>query len=174
MDVERYRRRSIRLDDYDYTQSGAYFVTICTHDRKCLFGSVVDDDMLLNAWGGVQACWATIPGHYPAVELDALVIMPNHLCGIIVIGDDGRSMIHHAPKREFGKPIPQSLAGIVGTFKAAVTRHIRRLPDAPEHPVWQRNYYEYIIRDAASLDAIRAHILHNPAKWSEDSLYVGK
>ncbi len=179
-----HHRRSIRLKDYDYTQNGAYFVTICTHDKRCTFGQVVDGAMVVNEWGRiVQACWDEIPAHYPMVELDAFVVMPNHVHGVImIINDAGRGMACHAPandttchapaKREFSKPIAGSLPTIVGAFKSAVTKYINRLPDAPDHPIWQRNYYEHIIRDEKSLNQIRAYVFNNPAKWVEDSLYI--
>jgi REP element-mobilizing transposase RayT len=192
-----HHRRSIRLKDYDYRQNGAYFVTICSHERLCLFGAVADGEMALNEWGGIiQACWNEIPAHYPMVELDGFVVMPNHVHGIVVItgGDDvnRRGMIYHAPTnanaptntnaptnanaptntRAFSKPIANSLSSMMGTFKAAVTRHIRRLMDAPDHPIWQRNYYEHIIRNEQALNTVRAYVVNNPAKWAEDSLYM--
>ena len=316
-------RRSIRLRDYDYTQSGAYFVTLCTHERLPLFGAVVSGEMVCNAWGQiVQACWDEIPAHYPMVELDAFVVMPNHVHGIIVImggdsvgaqyiaplrsaasqqsqsstrmesiheksipmqsgkgqqvqaqlGDDGvraqsggndvraqyiaplpsttgsesaneksipmqsgngqhvrvqlgdeqsvgddmrvqfagmdnvgaqstgdnvqaqsggndvraqyiaplqppiqQSTTPQQPPKRGATPnnvTPNSLGSIVRTFKAAVTRQINRLPDAPDHPLWQRNYYEHIIRNEAALNHIHAYIVSNPAKWAEDALYT--
>ena len=194
---KQYHRRSIRLQGYDYTQNGAYFVTICAHERLHLFGKVVDGNMHLNDWGMfVRSCWHEIPSHHPYIELDAFVVMPNHMHGVIVIagdngvmidttgddrrgmidttGDDRRGMIYHAPtdiKREFSKPIAHSLSSIVGTFKAAVTRHIKRQPNAPDHPIWQRNYYEHIIRSEESLNTIRSYVATNPTKWVEDSLH---
>ena len=85
-DPDKHHRRSIRLKGYDYSQAGAYFVTICTKDRGCLFGEIIDGEMVLNPFGEVvQACWDDLPRHYPHVELDAFVIMPNHLHGIIII-----------------------------------------------------------------------------------------
>jgi len=170
-----HNRRSIRLTHYDYTQAGTYFVTICTHERSCTLGTIADEEMILSAWGNVaQSCWDAIPSHFPIVELDAFVVMPNHVHGIIVIVDvDRRGMIYHAPTtREFSKPIASSLSTIVGTFKAAVTRHIRRLPNPPDHPPWQRNYYEHIVRDDDDLSRIRQYIEHNVAKWQEDSLWM--
>ena len=194
---KQYHRRSIRLQGYDYTQNGAYFVTICAHERRHLFGNVVDGNMRVNDWGVfVRSCWDEIPAHHPYIELDAFVVMPNHMHGVIVIagdngvmidttgddrrgmidttGDDRRGMIYHAPtdiKREFSKPIAHSLSSIVGTFKAAVTRHIKRQPNAPDHPIWQRNYYEHIIRSEESLNTIRSYVATNPTKWVEDSLH---
>ncbi|MFQ3648206.1 MAG: transposase [Anaerolineae bacterium] len=173
-----HHRRSIRLQGYDYTQHGAYFVTICAHERRCIWGQVAGGAMVLNEWGRVvQSCWDEIPVHYPMVELDVFVTMPNHVHGVIVITRDdesnGGGMIYHAPtKREFSKPIANSLSTIIGTFKAAVTRRIHRLPNAPDHPIWQRNYYEHIIRSEDALNMIRAYVVNNPAKWAEDQLFV--
>lgn len=190
------QRRSIRLDEYDYTHPGAYYVTICTHQRAALFGAVIDGVMHLNEWGSiVQAEWMRTATLRENVELDAFVVMPNHVHGIIVLIEDGtvadhhrrgmmddapatatrRGMMHHAPvttTREFGSPIPRSLPTIIGAFKAAVTRQVNRLTGTPGHPVWQRNYYEHIIRNERSLNALRAYIAHNPANWHKDTLYT--
>lgn len=176
-----HKRRSIRLKDYDYTQNGAYFVTICTHQRACLFGEIHDDGMVLGSWGTlVQEQWLQTGVVRDNVELDAFVIMPNHVHGIILIVDKNdidspcRSVMYHAPttpQREFSKPIAHSLSTIVGAFKAAVTRHINRLSDAPDHAIWQRNFYEHIIRNAADLNRIREYIQNNPARWETDALY---
>ncbi|MBW2704487.1 MAG: transposase, partial [Deltaproteobacteria bacterium] len=90
----RHHRRSIRLKGYDYGQAGAYFVTICAWDRACLFGDVVEDRMRLNDAGRIaEACWLAIPEHFPLVELDAFVVMPNHVHGIIVIADTGEKTV---------------------------------------------------------------------------------
>lgn len=182
-----HRRRSIRLKDYDYTQNGAYFVSVCTHRRACLFGEIHDGDMVLNSYGMiVQEQWEQTGIVRDNVELDAFVIMPNHVHGIILIVDnndthenrDGdlmrRGLMHQTPtmtKREFSKPIAHSLSTIIGAFKAAVTRHINRLPDSPDHPIWQRNFYEHIIRNEADLNRIREYIIYNPARWETDTLY---
>src|SRR5512137_1336233 len=94
-ELNRHQRRSIRLPGYDYSQPGAYFLTLCTHERETLFGDVVDDVMRLNDYGEiVAAVWADLPNHYPHVELDAFVIMPNHVHGIIVIADNAVGAIH--------------------------------------------------------------------------------
>ena len=189
-----HHRRSIRLRDYDYTQNGAYFVTLCTHERVCLFGKVVGDAVAVNAWGAiVQAEWARTAVLRPQVELDAFVVMPNHVHGIIVIfGDekvvDGRRGMMHsaanakksvgatrrvAPTRPNGPP-SNSLGAIIGQFKSVVTKRIRQLADENDAvQVWQRNYYEHIIRSEASLDDFRAYIANNPARWREDSMFVG-
>lgn len=169
-----HNRRSIRLKDYDYRQNGAYFVTICSHERLCLFGSIGDGEMVLNDWGRItQTSWSEIPAHYPMVELDVFVVMPNHVHGIIVItGDNELQSIGAQHGATPNNVAPNSLGSIVRTFKAAVTRHINRLLDAPDHPIWQRNYHEHIIRNENTLNTIRAYVDNNPAKWAEDSLYV--
>jgi putative transposase len=176
-----HHRRSIRLRDYDYTQDGAYFVTVCTHERRCLFGHVVDGAMVLNTWGHIMADeWERTAIVRPGVMLDAFVVMPNHAHAVIVIMggvDDavGAQCIAPLPKHGMtpNNVAPDSLGAIVRGFKAAVTRRINRLPDAPDHPVWQRNYYEHIIRNEESLNQIRAYIATNPARWSQDSLFMG-
>ncbi|MBE7511262.1 MAG: transposase [Anaerolineales bacterium] len=181
-----HHRRSIRLKHYDYAQNGAYFVTICTHERRCFFGTIRDGEMMVNAWGQIVIEeWEQTAILRPNVALDAFVVMPNHVHGIIVMVDDGRGMMHHAPtdhaptqppdhappKREFSKPIAQSLSTIIGTFKAAVTRRINRLPNASGHSIWQRNYYEHIIRNDDDLIRIREYIETNPSRWQQDSLF---
>jgi REP element-mobilizing transposase RayT len=173
---EKYRRRSIRLRDYDYSQQGAYFVTVCTYERRCLFGEIVGDTMMLNDWGrAAQACWDEIPAHHPMVGLDSFVVMPNHIHGVIVIyRDERRGMIYHAPtaRREFSKPDARSLGSVIGTYKAAVTRVIRRLSASDACPVWQRNYYEHIIRSEEMLNVVRAYVVTNPAQWAADTLFA--
>jgi REP element-mobilizing transposase RayT len=171
-----HHRRSIRLQGYDHTQNGAYFVTICAYQKVCLFGRILDGEMLMNDWGKiVQQEWEKTTVLRPSVELDAFVVMPNHVHGIIVISHDdmdGRGMMHHAPtRREFPKPIANSLSSIGGAFKAAVTRRINQ-STAPGHPIWQRNYYQHIIRIEESLNAIRMYVTNHPALWEKDSLYV--
>ncbi len=186
----KYHRRSIRLRDYDYTQEGAYFVTICTQERAHVFGEVVNGEMLASPIGEVvQTCGDQIPEHFPNVELDAFVVMPNHLHGIIVIAepltrDVGAqyiaplqtappSMLHHQTSAAIGGATPNnvaqgSLGSIVRSFKAAVTRIVGA---QVETPIWQRNYYDHIIRNTAQLDHIRSYIASNPARWQADSLY---
>ena len=182
---DKHHRRSIRLKNYDYSQSGAYIITICTQHKECLFGDVVDGDMVLNEYGRiVESEWLKTPHVRPYVELDVFVVMPNHFHGILFIIKDevsqmsdntnsahGRGMMHHAPttnKREFSKPIAHSLPTIVGGFKAAVTRQINRLRNTPGGTLWQPNYYETIIRSEYMLNTRRQYIASNPAKWDND------
>ena len=167
-----HNRRSIRLKGYDYTKSGAYFVTLCTHQRLCIFGSINDGKMVLNEWGMiVHEEWEQTAVLRSYIELDAFVVMPNHVHGILIIHNHAPTSPDQGHEREFSKPIAHSLPTIVGAWKAAATRRINRLPDPPDHPIWQRNYYEHIIRHEKGLNAIRGYIANNPARWVEDSLF---
>jgi putative transposase len=148
-----HHRRSIRLPDVDYTEPGSFFVTICTAGKVCLFGEVVEE-VVRNDFGQVaEACWLEIPEHIPHVELDAFIIMPNHVHGIIGIvaqvpdevcslphGDRGRGTACRAPTRRFADAQPGSLPTIIGAYKSAVTRRINVLRGTSGAPVWQRNY----------------------------------
>ncbi len=169
-DSDRHHRRSIRLKGYDYAQAGAYFVTICTQDRECLFGDIVEGTMWLNDAGQmVEDEWSRTSAVRPNVQLDAFVVMPNHIHGIICIADDGRGTARRAPTVErFGHPVRGSLPTIVRAFKSATTKHVNEMRQTPGVPVWQRNYYEHVIRDEYELDHIREYIVGNPARWEED------
>ena len=188
-------RRSLRLSGYDYSRAGAYFVTICVQDRMCLFGEIVDGVMRLNEAGTiVRDEWLRTTIIRPNVELDAFVVMPNHLHGIIVLHDNRRGTLqraptiqddpalHHAPTPQrpptverFGKPTSNSIPTIVRLFKSVTTKrinHLRGTPGrgtSPRAPtVWQRNYYEHIIRNEHSLNRIRQYITDNPLQWELD------
>jgi REP element-mobilizing transposase RayT len=176
-------RRSIRLPAFDYSSPGAYFVTIVTQDRAALFGLVGEGEMRLSRAGSVaDRCWREIPDHFPHVELGSCVVMPNHVHGILIlrpttihndIGSDamasepGRGTIYRAPTEKFGAPRMGTLPTIVRTYKAVVTRALGRLP-GKRHPVWQRNYYEHVIRDEADWDRLRRYIDSNPMNWGKD------
>jgi REP element-mobilizing transposase RayT len=166
-DPQKHHRKSIRLQGYDYSQAGAYYVTIVTYQCDCLFGEVVNGEMVLNEYGKVaDECWRAISEHFPFVELGAYVIMPNHAHGIIVI-TNGRGAIYRAPTQEqFQKPVAGSIPTIVRTFKAAVTRRIGREHNATG--IWQRNYYEHIIRDEKDLKNKTDYIEANPMLWDQD------
>ena len=144
-DPEKHDRRSIRLPSYDYGQPGAYFVTVCTHDRACLFGDVIDGCMALNAHGRIARDeWRRTERLRDNVALDAFVVMPNHVHGIVVITGDAdgsgdtdgggstrrRDTARRVPTtgtgRRFGQPRPGTLPTIVGAFKSAATRRIQR------------------------------------------------
>ncbi len=170
-------------------QAGVYFVTICTQDRQCLFGEVVNGEMQLNDVGEIfTACWHDLPDHFPHVALDAFVVMPNHVHGIIFINDQVNknitSQVHNRrgeamlrPYTPFNIPYTASgtrsgsLGAIIQNFKSYSTRHINTLCDTPGLPVWQRNYYDHIIRNDADLDRTRHYIVTNPLQWDGDQLH---
>ncbi|HOK59079.1 MAG TPA: hypothetical protein PKZ07_19890 [Sedimentisphaerales bacterium] len=163
---QQHHRHSIRLKGYDYSLSGAYFVTICMYDRACLFGAVVDGDMRLNDAGRVvYDVWNDLPNHYGYVELDAFVVMPNHVHGIIVIVGAG---LKPAPTESKPAPTRHGLPEIIRGFKTFSSRRINELRGTPGMPVWQRNYYEHIIRNEESLHRIRSYIANNPIRWYLD------
>lgn len=155
-------RRSLRLKGYDYSQAGAYFVTICVHEKKCLFGEVIGSKMEVNEIGRrVQMVWDGLPAHYPYVATDAFVIMPNHVHGVIAI----RAGLKPAPTKRHG------LSEIVRAFKTFSARQINEFRNTPGAPVWQRNYYEHIIRNDEDYNRIAEYIATNPQRWRDDSLH---
>ncbi len=170
-----HHRRSIRLKGYDYTQNGAYFVTIVTYHREHLFGEVVNGVMLLNEWGEIaRREWFKIGELRPYIELydDEFVVMPNHAHGIIWnVGalqrnsPTGAGAADEKPHVEAG-----SLGAIVRAYKSAVTYAINAARQTRGMRVWHRNYYEHIIRNDADLKRIRDYIANNPLKWTKDSL----
>jgi len=164
-------RRSIRLPGYDTSTPGAYFVTICTHDRELLLGDVMNGRMAPSDFGNVvEATWSKIPNHFGNAECDALCLMPNHIHGILVLLTiDGRGTACRATIAQLGHPVPGSLATIIRSFKSASTRRINALRGTPGYPLWQRNYYEHIVRNEDQLQRIRSYIALNPARWSEDT-----
>jgi REP element-mobilizing transposase RayT len=178
-DPEKHHRRSIRLPGYDYASSGVYFVTICAHQKEQLFGAIAGDTVTLNPLGQiVDACWYAIPEHFPHAELDAFVVMPNHVHGILAIYDTPTHGAKHAsplPTLEFDhRPHGMqrgSLSAIVASFKSAATRRINSLCETPGVRVWQRNYYEHIIRNDAAWNKLRQYIMSNPARWRDDEYY---
>jgi REP element-mobilizing transposase RayT len=176
MQPNQHRRRSIRLPGYGYAQPGAYFVTTNAYECELLFGNVVNGEMERNARGEIVVeCWQAIPDHFAHTALDAFVVMPNHIHGIVMIVDPVRSPgvgATHASPLPRG-PAPGSIGAIVGSFKSAVTKRINQHRATPGATVWQRNYYEHVIRATDDLDRIREYIVTNPARWTEDRYYRG-
>ena len=168
-----HHRRSIRLKDYDYSQAGAYFVTINTYELQHIFGEVGPDGVTLNELGMIVAeCWEEIPAHYSAVELDAFVVMPNHVHGIIVINDVGaiaQWATHASPVQTEGVrgPKPSSIGAIVGQFKSATSRKINATRHTNIPPVWHRNFYERVIRGDREHSSNWDYIVGNPGRWIE-------
>jgi len=172
-DPKYHHRRSIRLPGYDYTQPGAYFVTICTHDGEPLFGEVVDGIMQPNRFGRiVQVCWFNLPRHYPHVILDEFVVMPTHAHMIIVLDGSPAPVVPAVECTLAGDqpsaPTRHGLPEIVRALKTFSARHINALRRTPGTPVWQRNYYEHIVRNDRALQAIRKYIRDNPLRWHLD------
>ncbi len=159
-----YNRKSIHVPNR--VGEGIYLVTICTNDRICLFGDVTDGVMRLNDAGQiVHACWAAIPDHFPHVGLDAFVVMPNHLHGIVVVAERVRATPASPLSDGRAGPRPGSLGAIVGSFKSATAKRINRIQHTPRALVWQRNYDERAVQDIAS---VRRYILENPSNWRCD------
>ena len=159
-----HHRQSIRLKGYDYSQCGAYFVTICVHNRGCLFGAIADGKMQLNEIGVmVQHGWEWLPQQYPYVAIDAFVVMPNHFHGILTITDvcEGDST---------GKRKP--LGRLVGVFKTITTKGFNEMWCCPVEKLWQRNYYEHIIRGDNDYLRIAEYIQTNPFNWENDPLWT--
>ena len=193
-DPEEHHRRSVRKLGYDYSSAGAYFVTICTQGKSCLLGQIHEATVHLSHTGRiVKKCWDTLPAWFPYVRLDAFVIMPTHLHGIIWIIGRGEASVSEdliccepadlsyeqyaslytvadaSPLQPACGTKPGSLASVIQTFKANCTRRVNRVCNHPGRPLWQRNYYEHIIRSQKSLEAIREYIEANPANWLLDA-----
>ena len=188
-DPDKHHRQSIRLKYFDYTRASAYFVTVCTHDRECIF-----EDIVLRRVA--EAAWLNLPRHHPTVTLDEWALLPNHLHGIIVMGDDCHGKGEAFPQRplddayhganaearpdyqSLGNASPlrrqsvhlsrHSLGALVGNFKSVTARRINAFRKTLGAPVWQRNYYEHIIRDDADLNRVREYIINNPANCNTD------
>ena len=180
-DLQIHHKRSIRLKGYDYSQPGWYFITICIKNRQMLFGEVADEKIVLNKWGKLaEKEWQKTSEIRKNIKLDQYVIMPNHIHGIIGIVDEddfSKGTMHRAPTdpsstlEQYGKPVSGSIPTIIRSYKAAVTKKINILRQTPGAVVWQRNYYEHIIRDEKELNRIQKYIIDNPAKWQNDKYY---
>jgi putative transposase len=141
----KYRGGSLRVPGYDYTQPGAYAVTIKTRGGQALFGQVVDGAMHLNNHGQiVQTCCEEIPSHFPHASVDPCVVMPNHLHAVIILSERPRQSGRqaHASGEQFGRPVRGSLPTIVGSLKSAVSKQVNGLRGTPGGSIWQRGYYD--------------------------------
>jgi REP element-mobilizing transposase RayT len=211
-----HHRRSIRLQGYDYSQTGLYFITICIHNRQCLFGRIENNEMQLSEFGCIaHKQWSTLNERFPHIQLDEFQIMPNHMHGIVhivgatlavarnnqdavarnnqdavarnnqdavarnnqdAVADDGRGN----DKGAGASPAPtaaKTIGDIVGAYKSLVaneclTIHKQKFVGSDFIPamekIWQRNYYEHIIRNETSYHRIRKYIIDNPARWQDD------
>jgi REP element-mobilizing transposase RayT len=177
------RRHSIRLQGYDYSQAGAYFVTICTYNRRPIFGEIHDGEMQLNALGRVaSAQWLLLAYRFTNLELCECVIMPNHVHGILVIIGRGEAspvrlsrpsneLIKDASPLRPNGTIPGSVGAIIQNFKSVTSRKINAQSGKVKELIWQRNYYEHVIRDERDYQAIYDYILTNPQNWEKDEEY---
>jgi len=188
-DPRKHHRKSIRVPGYDYTQPGAYFVTIVTHQRECLFGEVVDGKMRLNQNGQIaQWEWERLAHRFTFIKLGTYIVMPNHFHGILIFHNSVRatrtdymdiypnnaSSQAIASIENSGSPLPRgpkplSLGAILGQFKSRVTKRLWKNPSLDGTPIWQRNYYEHIIRDDDDLNRIHLYIEANPRNWHTDA-----
>ena len=182
MTNDKSRRRLTRLPEYDYSSAGGYYVTICTHERECLFGEIVDGDLVANESGNIIDAWIQkLPQRYPGVELDEYVIMPNHVHFVVIIHEQETDLrpvgaIHELPLRtdskdRVGMRRRMLLPKLVGFFKTNSAKDINRLHQTSGQPVWQRNYYEHVVRNDADLNRIREYIYNNPDNWQADEEY---
>jgi len=190
-DPEIHHRRSIRLEGYDYSQSGYYFITICTHGKESLFGTIEKDAMDLNDAGKmIQRWWNELINKFANIKIDEYVMMPNHFHGVIYIvesaGTGQCDMSVGADLRvcpigkgeHTGSPLrPDSINTMIQWFKTMTTNeYIRNVKQNRWKPfdgkLWQRNYYEHIIRDETSLGQIREYIVNNPRQWQQDELFA--
>jgi len=173
------QRQSIRLQEFDYAQSGAYFVTVVCHKRMNLFGEISDGELNLNRAGEiVEKTWLEIPKHFPNVNIDIFIIMPNHIHGIIhIIEDVPLGATHESPLPELHhieSPHksttlkPRTLGAIVGLFKSTASKRIHRAGLIDNQKIWQRNYFEHIIRDEDDYQQIADYIETNPLNWQYD------
>lgn len=176
-------RRSVRLYGYDYSQDGLYFVTLCVQDRACLFGRVEDGILKLNKLGKIaEQCWMDIPNHYPHIKLHEYVIMPNHIHGILEIDEYipvGAKNLSPENDIEFRSP-SKTIGSVIRGFKIGVTKwykqnYLRANNYSPlpiGKSIWQRNYYEHIIRDERGHFDITEYIENNHFNWKTDNYYT--
>lgn len=205
------KRRSIRILEYDYTQQGAYFITICTHLKKHIFGEITSGSMKLSPLGEIAHYqWLQLPQRFSNIELDAFIIMPNHIHGILIInkpqhpktrrGEAGEnrhnsspiipispaspdlsyedtpqvSTLTPCPPVNSNPPhgtIPGSIGAIIQNYKSLTSRKINMLLRSKNNPIWQRNFYEHIVRDETDYERIVEYIENNPISWSDDKYY---
>ena len=179
----KFHRHSIRLKGYDYSSAGEYFVTICTYARQHLFGEIIQNEMQINEFGLIaQSVWRDLPRRFDHLELDEFVVMPNHIHGILIINNDGKSCgggvgaIHELPLLPDEPDILLSRSGrrkmtiplVIGYYKMNTAKQINQLRQTLGQSVWHRNYYEHIICNGREYEAIANYIADNPLNWAGD------
>jgi len=183
-------RRSLRLKAYDYSQAGAYFVTVCAYDKKCVFGEIESGVMRLNANGEVVASeWVRSAKVRSEIECGEFVVMPNHFHGIVrIVGAYGNTPVSHGEPTKANcydgadghdraychtplRSPSRNLGAMVRGFKGSASRRINEICSTPGAAVWQRNYYEHVIRNDDDYNRIAEYVANNPQRWMEDALH---
>ena len=163
------KRKQLRLKNYDYSQNGMYFVTICTQNKKCFFGKVVDNEMILNIVGKIaQKYLKDIPKYYNGVSINEFIIMPNHIHLIIELCGD--VVAEHCSATTVNGKNYGLLSKIIKSYKNVVTKEVNK-QFGKNNFKWQRSYYDHIIRKEESLQKIKEYIIINPQEWKKDELY---
>jgi REP element-mobilizing transposase RayT len=158
------RRKNMRLEGYDYTRPGVYFVTICVTDHEQLFGTIEQGDVSLTACGEiVRKTWEEMAERYPYVAIDDFVVMPNHMHGLLVLNGDPEVLV------KVQNPI-RSLSRLVASFKTLSAKRVNAHRNTPGQSLWQQNYWDRIVRNEKELNRIREYILCNPSRWEADRL----
>jgi REP element-mobilizing transposase RayT len=173
-----HHRRSIRLKGYDYSQAGAYFITICIKNRECLFGKIVNGEMILNQYGNIaHEQWEKLPQRFPNFELDVFQIMPNHMHGIIVLNESNVGATLAVAQKAGVNPAPtnKTVGDMIGAYKSLVANEcleIFKSKNETMGKLWQRNFHEHIIRNEQSYQTIFNYIIINPATWETDKFFI--
>ena len=166
-----YKIETTRLKAWDYTKHGKYFVTICIHRREEFFGEIIDKKMFLSDIGKIADVELQETEKIRKnIKLDKYVIMPNHIHGIVMINKND-NMIRANSHSPLQRMKPKSISSFIAGYKSVVTKRINQTRNTHRQLVWQRNYYEHIIRDEKDLNRIREYIVNNPVKWEEDEYY---
>ncbi len=171
------KRKLQRLKDYDYTQNGAYFITICAYNKEHLFGKIIDGQMMLNECGNIiYETYIDLPNHNQNIKSDKFIIMPNHIHGLMII-DNCRERFVTVPQPEGNIKI-NGISEIIRQLKTFSSRRINEyrrrngLEPFPTNTFWQKSYHDHIIRDEAEYNKIWEYIDTNPLKWELDKYYT--
>lgn len=164
------RRISYRLPGYDYSLAGGYFVTLIAKNRQCLFGSIENGTMDINEAGKIITdTWQKLEKTYPYVVVDEYCLLPDHFHGILWI----QELIPYGPGSKINLARPgmiklKPLGQLIGSFKTCSTKQINLMNHTPGERIWQRNFYDRIIRNEKELERIRAYIMANPSRWPNE------
>jgi putative transposase len=154
-DPEKHHRQSTRLRNFDYSSTGGYFVTICAFQRECIFGEIINGEMILSKAGErTLEVWEGLLLRFPTIELDVFMIMPNHVHGVICLTSEGSEAV--------------TISTVLRAFKSLSARAINQELGRAERPAWQKRFWDRVIRDEVELERTRTYILNNPQSWFED------